>query len=79
VSFVLIETDGVRDLVGFGVNLHLEIELFHFFPEPPVENCYGLGLEWKTTGGAVVALDLELVRDKVEVNLKRSGAESNRW
>ena len=78
VSFVLIEWNGVRDLVGFAINLHLEIELGHFFSEPPVKNCDGLWLEWKTRGAAVIGLDLELVRDEIEVDLERSHAVRNR-
>ena len=72
VSFVLIESNRFRHFVGFWVNLHHEIELFHFFSEPPVKSRDGLRSEWKTRGAAVIALDLELVSDKVEVDLKRS-------
>ncbi len=78
VSFVLIERNRVRDLVGFEVDLHFEIELLHFLLESPVKNRDGLRFERKTSGGAVVALDLERVRNKVEVDLKSPRAVRNR-
>jgi hypothetical protein len=70
-SFILIEGDGIGNLVGLLIDVYLNIELPHFVLKLPVERCDRLGLQGKPGEAAVAGLKLYLMTDEVKVDLKR--------
>jgi hypothetical protein len=78
VDSVLIETDRVCHLVGLPIDVHVQVQLAHFFAKAAVERRDGLWLQRKAPPAAVARLDDELVRDEVEVDLEGSDPVGNR-
>jgi hypothetical protein len=78
VRFVLLEGDGILDLVGLRVDLDRQAERRELRHQPAVERRHRLRLERERRGAAAARLHHQAVVDEVEIDLKALGAVRDR-
>src|SRR5262245_51556030 len=72
VRFVSVESDGIGNLIGFIVDLHIQLKPLHLFREAFVKLRHRLRLKRNCTNPAVAGLDSQLMTYEVEVDLEDS-------
>src|SRR6266566_5047017 len=78
VIFIAIERDRILNLVGHGVDAHAQFKMVQRLHYHPVKLRDGKRLEVDCLACAIAFLDVQLMIDKIEHNLKRGKASWDR-